>query len=93
VKIALAQLNYHIGNFELNTQKIIETIDKAKSGGAGLVVFSELAVCGYPPRDFLEYDYFVNSCQQAINQIAAACTGIAAIVGAPSVNTQPAGKN
>jgi len=93
LKIALAQLNYHIGNFELNTRKIIETIGKAKSEGASLVVFSELAVCGYPPRDFLQYDYFVSSCQQAINHIAKACEGIAAIVGAPSKNPQPAGKN
>jgi len=93
VKIALAQLNYHIGNFELNTKKIIETIGKAKAEGASLVVFSELAVCGYPPRDFLQYDYFVSSCQQAISQIVTACEGIAAIVGAPSKNPQPAGKN
>jgi len=93
VKIALAQLNYHIGNFELNTKKIIETIGKAKSEGARLVVFSELAVCGYPPRDFLQYDYFVSSCQQAISQIATAYDGIAAIVGAPSKNPQPAGKD
>ncbi|HPB25979.1 MAG TPA: NAD+ synthase [Bacteroidales bacterium] len=93
MKIALAQLNYHIGNFELNTKKIIETIGKAKAEGASLVVFSELAVCGYPPRDFLQYDYFVSSCQQAISQIVTACEGIAAIVGAPSKNPQPAGKN
>jgi len=93
VKIALAQLNYHIGNFELNTKKIIETIGKAKAEGASLVVFSELAVCGYPPRDFLQYDYFISSCEQAIRQIAAACEGIAAIVGAPSKNPHPAGKN
>ncbi|HOH83720.1 MAG TPA: NAD(+) synthase, partial [Bacteroidales bacterium] len=93
MKIALAQLNYHIGNFELNTKKIIETIGKAKAEGASLVVFSELAVCGYPPRDFLQYDYFISSCEQAIRQIAAACEGIAAIVGAPSKNPHPAGKN
>ena len=55
MKIALAQQNYHIGNFESNTQKIISGIEEAKRQGADLVVFSELCVCGYPPRDFLEF--------------------------------------
>ncbi len=54
MKIVLAQLNYHIGNFESNAYKIISSINKAKSDGAELVVFSELAICGYPPYDFLE---------------------------------------
>ncbi|MDP9229717.1 MAG: hypothetical protein M3O67_03470, partial [Bacteroidota bacterium] len=48
MKIALAQQNYHIGNFEENTRKIIEGIDWAKKKDADLVVFSELCVCGYP---------------------------------------------
>ena len=53
MKIFLAQQNYHIGNFEENARKIIEGIDKAKAAGADLVMFSELSICGYPPRDFL----------------------------------------
>lgn len=52
MNIALAQLNYHIGNFEHNTKKIIDSIEQAKAKGADLVVFAELAVCGYPARDF-----------------------------------------
>ena len=56
--IAIAQINVHVGNFEVNTQKIITYIEKAKREGAKLVVFPELAVCGYPPRDFLEFDFF-----------------------------------
>ncbi|HEY1005669.1 MAG TPA: nitrilase-related carbon-nitrogen hydrolase, partial [Sphingobacteriaceae bacterium] len=52
MKIALAQLNYHIGNFELNTQKILDAIDRAAAQGADLVVFAELSICGYPPKDF-----------------------------------------
>ena len=54
MKIALAQQNYHIGNFEENTRKIIAGINWAKGQEADLVIFSELCVCGYPPRDFLE---------------------------------------
>jgi len=58
MKIFLAQQNYHIGNFEQNTRQIIEAVEAARSAGADLVVFSELSVCGYPPRDFLEFDDF-----------------------------------
>ena len=55
MKIALAQINYHIGNFANNTQKIIDHIHKAEKAGAYIVVFAELAISGYPPRDFLEF--------------------------------------
>ena len=58
MKIALAQLNYHIGNFEDNTSKIIQMAQKAAAMGADLIVFAELALSGYPPRDFLEFDDF-----------------------------------
>lgn len=92
MKIVLAQLNYHIGNFESNQSKIIESIHKAKAQGADLVVFSELSIAGYPPRDFLEFDDFVARCQIAVYQIAQHCRGIAAIVGAPSLNTGDKGK-
>jgi NAD+ synthase (glutamine-hydrolysing) len=57
MKISLAQLNYIIGDFEGNTQKIIAAINKAKAENSSLVVFSELAVCGYPPLDLLEHKY------------------------------------
>ena len=53
MKIVLAQQNYHIGNFEKNTQKIIAAIEEAKRQQADLVVFSELCICGYPPEIFL----------------------------------------
>jgi NAD+ synthase (glutamine-hydrolysing) len=90
--IALAQLNFHIGNFEENEQKIIRNIQKAKEAGAQLVAFSELAISGYPPRDFLEFDDFLLQCEQSIQRIAKHCVGIAAIVGAPSRNTSSKGK-
>ena len=92
MKIALAQLNYHIGNFEKNTQKIIESIGKAEKKGADLVVFAELAVSGYPPRDFLEFTDFINKCDASIQKIAENCTNIAAIVGAPTFSKLKKGK-
>ncbi|PYF70669.1 NAD+ synthase [Pedobacter nutrimenti] len=93
MNIALAQLNYHIGNFEANTNKIIEHIALAKEKGADLVVFAELAVCGYPPRDFLEFEEFISLCETAAEKIAAHCKGIACIVGLPVRNEHVAGKD
>ncbi len=93
MRIALAQLNYIIGDFDLNTAKIIDAIEKCRQQGADLVVFAELSVCGYPPRDFLEFDDFIEKSYQAIDTIAAHCTGIAAIVGAPSRNPDVKGKS
>ncbi len=92
MKIAIAQLNYHIGNFSLNTAKIIDCIRKSKAAGADMVVFSELSVTGYYPHDLLERKEFVEQSYKAIEQIAACCTGIAAIVGGPSINPEPRGK-
>ncbi|MGF1925728.1 MAG: nitrilase-related carbon-nitrogen hydrolase, partial [Bacteroidia bacterium] len=92
MKIALAQLNYHIGNFDFNTNKIIAAIKRAKQSGADLVVFAELAVCGYPPRDFLEFEEFITLCEDAAHQISEHCIGIAAIIGLPIKNDILAGK-
>ena len=93
MKIYLAQQNYHIGNFEENTKKIISAIEDAKAAGAELVVFSELSVCGYPPRDFLEFSDFIDKCYQAIDEIRAHADTIGVIVGAPQRNPKPAGKD
>ncbi|MCK5822692.1 MAG: NAD+ synthase [Bacteroidales bacterium] len=93
MKIALAQLNYHIGNFEANVSKITHSIKKAKNENVDLIVFSELSVCGYPPHDLLEQEDFINNCNISVKKIAAQCSGIAAIVGAPSINTNKKGKN
>jgi NAD+ synthase (glutamine-hydrolysing) len=92
MKIALAQLNYHVNNFDANVAKIKQGIDRAKAQGADLVVFSELAVCGYPPHDLLERREFVERCEQAIADIAGHTHGVVAIVGAPSVNPSERGK-
>ncbi len=93
MKVALAQLNFHVGNFESNSEKIIAHIQRAKKEGIDLVVFPELAVCAYPPLDFLEFDDFIKRCYAAIEKIAAECTGVAAIVGCPSRNPVLEGKN
>jgi NAD+ synthase (glutamine-hydrolysing) len=93
MKIALAQLNYTIGAFDENVNKIIGAIRKARKEQAGLVVFSELAVCGYPPLDLLEHRSFIEKCDDSVLRIAAECHDIAAIVGGPSVNCNPSGKN
>jgi NAD+ synthase (glutamine-hydrolysing) len=93
VKIFLAQQNYHIGNFEANTQKIIEAIRSAKQQQADLIVFSELAICGYPPRDFLEFDDFLERCLESIELIKTETDGIAVLVGCPSRNPQVEGKD
>jgi NAD+ synthase (glutamine-hydrolysing) len=92
MKIALAQLNFHIGNFTANSDQIIANIEKAKVLGAELVVFSELSVCGYYPNDLLERREFIDSCLESVNYIASHCHGIAALVGAPSINSSPNGK-
>lgn len=92
MKIALAQQNYHIGNFEYNTQKILEGIAEAKKEGAELVVFSELCVCGYPPRDFLEFNDFIEKCYQAIDVIKEHTDTIGVIVGCPVRNPSRGGK-
>jgi len=93
MKIALAQLNYHIGNFEFNTQQIIKNIALAKEKNADLVVFAELAICGYPPRDFLEYGHFIALCENAAQEIAQHCKDIACIVGLPIKNEVLKGKD
>ena len=93
MKIALAQQNYHIGNFESNTSKIINAIETARQQGADLVVFTELSVCGYPPRDFLEFKDFINRCYEAIEIIKTHTSDIGVIVGAPAINPDDAGKD
>ncbi|WP_286777084.1 NAD+ synthase, partial [Sphingobacterium sp. UBA2074] len=92
MKIALAQLNYHIGNFEANTKKIISAIQQAKEATADLIIFAELAIGGYPAKDLLRSKAFKRQCDEAIHQIAAHCQDIACIIGAPVKNSDPEGK-
>lgn len=93
MKIFVAQQNYHIGNFESNTQKIIHAILEAKSQRADLIVFSEMCICGYPARDFVEFDDFIDKCYQSINIIKEYSDNIGIIVGSPSRNHIQKGKD
>lgn len=93
MKIALAQQNYLIGDFEGNRNKIVDGIRRAKSLNADLVMFSELCVCGYPPRDFLEFRDFIEQCNHSVKLIAAEAKGIAVLIGSPTINPQPEGKD
>lgn len=93
MKILLAQQNYHIGNFEANTQKILAAIAHGKAVGADLVVCSELAICGYPPRDFLEFSDFITQAHNALHTICQAADTIGVLVGCPAPNPDPKGKN
>jgi NAD+ synthase (glutamine-hydrolysing) len=93
MKIALAQQNYHIGNFEENIRKIIDGIQWGKKQGADLVIFSELCICGYPPRDFLEFKDFINKCYQAIETIKDHTNDIAVLIGSPAHNPAKEGKD
>ena len=93
MKIAIAQQNYHVGNFDANTSKILEGIHRAKSAGADLVVFTELSVCGYPPRDFLEFEDFIAQSYAAIDRIREHADTIGVIIGAPARNPVKEGKD
>ncbi len=93
MKLFLAQQNYLIGDFETNTKKIIDAIETAKAAGGDLILFSELSVCGYPPRDFLEFEDFIAKCDVAIDLIRQHADTIAVIVGAPVRNKRIEGKD
>jgi len=83
VKIALAQINPTVGDFTGNLEKIVVASRRAAAQGARLAVFSELAVCGYPPADFLEKPSFLARCRTAVDELAEATAGLetAVLVG------------
>jgi NAD+ synthase (glutamine-hydrolysing) len=81
VKIALGQINPTVGDFSGNAAKIIQFAQEARSAGASLILFPELAVCGYPPRDLVERPSFVARNRESVEKIAAATPGIAVICG------------
>ena len=83
MKIALAQLNYTVGDVEGNTNKIIESVRRAKAEGADLVVFAEQAISGAPSFDLLRKNPFLEQCEDALMRIAAECDTVDAIVGLP----------
>lgn len=93
MKISIAQLNFHIGNFEGNLSKMLKAVEIAKTQKADLICFSELATCGYPPRDFLEFEDFIRKAEETVNILAKAANGIAIVVGSPSKNPVIEGKD
>jgi NAD+ synthase (glutamine-hydrolysing) len=81
VKIALGQINPTVGDFSGNASKIVEFSRRAQAAGAGLILFPELSVCGYPPRDLVERPSFVARNRETVERIAAETRGIAVICG------------
>ena len=92
MKIALSQLNYIIGDIEGNTTKILAAIAKAKDAQVDIIVFSELAICGYPPKDLLDYPSFIERCEIGLDRIRKETKGIAALVGGPAWSGLEKGK-
>jgi NAD+ synthase (glutamine-hydrolysing) len=80
VKIALAQINPTVGDFKGNLAKIVAAANRAAGLGARLTVFSELAICGYPPADFLEKPSFLARCRSAVEELAEATAGVSTAV-------------
>lgn len=93
MKIALAQLDLHIGNFEGNLEKMQGMVTKAKALKADMIVFPELSTCGYPPRDFLEFDDFIRKSYASVEALTEVAHGIAIVLGSPSRNPKPEGKD
>ncbi len=93
MKIALAQLNYHIGDLVANTTDIVLNIKKAQQFNVDLLIFSEMSVCGYPPQDMLDYPEFVKRCMESAENISRICTDIGVIIGSPTINEKKNGKN
>ena len=83
MKIALAQLNYTIGDIAGNTAKIIIAVERAKFEGADVVIFAEQALSGTPAFDLLRKTTFLELCDEALDEIASYCNGITAVVGTP----------
>jgi NAD+ synthase (glutamine-hydrolysing) len=93
VKIALGQINPTVGDFSGNARKIIDFSQGAKAEGAGLILFPELSVCGYPPRDMVERPSFVSRNREMVDHIARETTGIAVICGLVTPAAAQTGKS
>lgn len=93
VRIALGQINTVVGDFSGNSEKIIEYAQLARRGGLDLILFPELSVCGYPPRDMVERPWFVQRNQRAVETIARATEGIAVICGFVTPANSSTGKS
>ena len=93
MKIALGQINPTVGDFSGNASKILDFSRRAQEAGAGLILFPELSVCGYPPRDLVERSSFVARNRESAEHIATQTPGIAVICGLVTPAHSDAGKS
>src|SRR3954453_19989805 len=92
MRIALAQINPTVGDLAANARKVIDFSNRARAAGAQLVVFPELAVTGYPPKDLLLKSQFVDDNLRGLDIIASRVSGIDVVVGYAARNEQPVGR-
>ena len=92
MRLALAQLNPIVGDIDGNALLIADAIRSARAEGAALVVFPEMAIIGYPPKDLLLKPAVLTRCAETVVELAADCTGIAAIIGLPVPSPASAGR-
>src|ERR1051325_2717769 len=83
MRLALAQINTVVGDLDGNSRAIVSRLEEARTRGADLALFPELAVTGYPPEDLLLRPGFVRAAARSLRQIAEAASGIVALVGTP----------
>ena len=93
MKITIAQLNYHVGDFSGNLEKMKNAVETAKNEGSDLICFAELATCGYPPRDFLNFADFINKAEECVQELAKCAIDIGILLGSPTRNPVPEGKD
>lgn len=93
MRIGIGQINAHVGAIDKNTSEILQKIEEAKNAGCDLVIFPELAVCGYSPLDLFWRDGFVEACQAAVERITAASSGIGVIIGSLTAERKQAPSN
>ena len=93
MKITIAQLNYHVGDFSGNLEKMKNAVEIAKNEGSNLICFAELATCGYPPRDFLNFADFIHKADECVQELAKCAIDIAILLGSPTRNPVPEGKD
>ncbi|MGE0559917.1 MAG: NAD+ synthase [Burkholderiales bacterium] len=83
MKIAIAQLNFTVGDLPGNTRLILDAVQRARAAGAGILLTTELALSGYPPEDLLLRDDFFQACDRAFRDIVSAVSGITVVLGHP----------
>lgn len=93
MKITIAQLNYHVGDFSGNLEKMKNAVETAKKEGSDLICFAELATCGYPPRDFLNFADFINKAEECVQELAKCAIDIGILLGSPTRNPVTEGKD